>query len=333
MAIDQALEIAHGPVDSSPAPRLAQSSDQPYPTPLFAKWRAEGRPRRIAPEERLAQMDVSTKVGSALFMVVLLTMVVSAITGFGAISLLLMPAAAVCGLFLFRKGQVEAESFSGVFDSPSDLLQFAVLIKLRAGSIEYGSDLGVVSFSDGWLHYQGKLTEFHVARDSTDRGPSYPNPFGLTEFDVGFRDGAVNATARFAPVTRTGALACNCPRSLLEGWQEWRMTPNGGRSLFPPCVPQERAIAVARRKARRLRATLVMALLFALCLALSDLAAPALCVTAGLITVVYLATARARVTVSALERMRRETPCLSLIKQLNSQVRWAVFQPRSFWWK
>ena len=52
-------------------------------------------------------------------------------------------------------------SLLGAYDAPSALVQFAVKARFYAAHVPYATEIGVISFADGWLHYQSQATQFH----------------------------------------------------------------------------------------------------------------------------------------------------------------------------
>jgi hypothetical protein len=301
--------------------------------PLFAEWRKELPSEKATLRSRLADGERGTWKNLTAFLGLLVLTIWCFIGGVSSLALLLAVFAFVLALSIFSPSAGAQDAFAGVYDTPGVLLQFAVRIRLKAGSLRYGEDLGVLSFSDGWLHFQGRQTEFHIAGDAALKDSTYiGSPSDLT---IRLCDGALNGTVQVAPVTRSGATAIKWPPDLLDCWHEWRVTTASGRSLFPPRVPQNRTIEIAARTARYEKVKLIAGTaLAALLLVLFNLELTAFSLAVLSLVVVVLLTraARAGSRLRGLKRLRDETPSQHLLRRIDSDVRWAMFLPPSSWW-
>jgi len=331
---EQVLGFEDGRQVPPAAPRLTGTlTESLHNDSLFASWRNE-RPRAESTyRERMARGDTATCVCTALGADSLCVCLVTAVAGFAGVAMAFLSLATLLGLFAVRPKLDTTDLFEGVYDAPGDLPQFAVYTTLRAGCIEYGCDTGVVSFSDGWLHYQGLRTEFHLARDSTDRDRIYPPYTNNTDLRVRLNDGVVNATLRMIPVTRTGTIAVKYPDDLISAWHQWRMTATQGRSLYPPCTPSLQAIRKAARRAAVRKILLVSGFVVAGLFLIEglELDSPVALITAGVLLALYVVAAQASQTARALRRMQSESPSLALVNSLSRQVRLAMLHPWSLW--
>lgn len=61
-------------------------------------------------------------------------------------------------------GRAAPKYLDELLDVPSRVEHYAVHVQYMAGTYEYGSDTGVVCFSEGWMHFQGMRTTWSIQR-------------------------------------------------------------------------------------------------------------------------------------------------------------------------
>jgi hypothetical protein len=123
-------------------------------------------------------------------------------------------------------------------------------VRLKVGSVEYGSDFGVVSFGNGWLHYQGRTTEFHFDSGST-KTRFLTTVNGKTGFEIRFFGPDFNGTCTIYPVTVDAQVSSRAPIAMVWQFSEWRETPFHGRPLLPPRRAQAECVSISRLQSRK----------------------------------------------------------------------------------
>jgi hypothetical protein len=202
--------------------------------PLFGKWRPEVSNGSKGFFRKLGALHVwgAILLLCAFFLV-------------APLIVLLLAAAFIYWAYCQLKDSMSCE-LAGVFDSPGAMVQYAVKAEFAAGRIPYGSDYGVVSFADGWLHFQGRCTEFHLSRDDTE-GKIVRKSRGRTALAVQMSGPSFLGEVFFLPVAPGGSDWTRLSPFLREAFFDWRRSRALGVSLFPPRRTKPEAVLAQKR--------------------------------------------------------------------------------------
>lgn len=308
--------------------------------PLYAKWRPE-------PPSIKAVSPIVLALPVAMLLVGLMLMADSftgLATDLQSADVIMLLAMVIAGVGLMSAGltrialfgadkPVGKRPFEGTYDAPGELLQFASQVKLSVESVEYGSDLGVISFSNGWLHFQGRTTEFHLDSGSA-RGRLRTSIDGRSCFVVHFFEPDFTGTANIYPVTVDLRPSSRTPKAMQWQFTEWQESPKAGRSLFPPRRAQSQFVRTAGlRSAKCLWVGGVTAVFGAALGTLSWLSEGRGTVAASLFLVIaatsYCGAARWGMASRLLAGMAESDRSRSDLNRELRRVRWAMFfRPR-----
>ncbi len=139
-----------------------------------------------------------------------------------------------------------------LFDIPRAENQFPVRISLLGSGTSLGSDEGVISFVDGWLHYQGLKTSFSLKPNSVEHDSTPFTRHGLQglfiskgqaqQFETHTLTYSLESfvcSLRIVPFDRVQGIEIPLRdrfNAEIRAWKEGKI-PLDGESLMPPALP------------------------------------------------------------------------------------------------
>lgn len=141
------------------------------------------------------------------------------------------------------------EEVSDLMEYPSELAQCPVEVSYSAFGVCYGEDIGVVTFIEGRMHFQGRRSSFDLSR-----ADAMPPPWSQDKGHVSFWSTPKwrvvwggEAMIDLIPLERIKGHDQNYRRLFRSSFEEWR--GSSGRfqdSVLPPTTPLPKRIRQAR---------------------------------------------------------------------------------------
>ncbi len=223
--------------------------DQPAPTGLsgshFSEWLPEPpadpqflrRVARLRWEKGAAVISIAAIWAGFMW---LLSMKHASGLG-GLTSPLVMATAAIWTRARSRRA---SPYLADLLDLPAACPQFPVELTYLVGNLSYGSDAGIVSFVDGWMHFQGRRTSWSLNLANSSLDPSakkggFINQSAEIIQTVRWKHLGQDYLIRMISLDQIDGLGGGLRKQFANAIREWRMCsiPSSDAAVLPPLMP------------------------------------------------------------------------------------------------